>query len=80
MKELMKWIAKVLFYTVAVGLFVYAASRSLDFIQATLPASQKMVGYLGLLATGRRRGCMAGHVFVLCQRDRAKRTYPCCSW
>jgi hypothetical protein len=52
MKELWKWIAKVLFYVVAVGLFVYAASRSLDFIQATLPASQKLVGYLGLLATG----------------------------
>lgn len=52
MKELWKWIAKVLFYAVSVGLFVYAASRSLDFIQATLPASQKLVGYLGLLATG----------------------------
>lgn len=51
-KSLMKWIARVLFYAVAVGLFVYAASRSLDFITATLPASQKAVGYLGLLATG----------------------------
>lgn len=47
-----KWIARVMFYAVAVGLFVYAASRSLDFITATLPASQKLVGYLGLLATG----------------------------
>ena len=51
-KSLMKWIARVLFYAVAVGLFIYAASRSLDFITATLPASQKAVGYLGLLATG----------------------------
>ena len=52
MKQIWKWIAKVLFYTVSVGLFVYAASRSLDFIQATLPADQQILGYLGLLATG----------------------------
>jgi hypothetical protein len=51
-KSIWKWIARVMFYAVAVGLFVYAASRSLDFITATLPASQKAVGYLGLLATG----------------------------
>jgi hypothetical protein len=50
-KSTWKWIARVLFYAVAIGLFVYAASRSLDFITATLPASQKAVGYLGLLAT-----------------------------
>jgi hypothetical protein len=52
MKQIWKWIAKVLFYTVSVGLFVYAASRSLDFIQATLPPDQQILGYLGLLATG----------------------------
>ena len=51
-KSIWKWIARVVFYAVAIGLFVYAASRSLDFITATLPASQKIVGYLGLLATG----------------------------
>ena len=50
-KSIWKWIARVMFYAVAVGLFVYAASRSLDFITSTLPASQKAVGYLGLLAT-----------------------------
>ena len=51
-KTTTKWIARVVFYAIAVGLFVYAASRSLDFITATLPPSQKIVGYLGLLATG----------------------------
>jgi hypothetical protein len=47
----MKWIARVLFYAVSIGLLVYAATRSLDFIQSTMPADQKLVGYLGLLAT-----------------------------
>lgn len=50
-KATMKWIARVMFYAVAIGLFVYAASRSLDFIQSTMPTDQKIVGYLGLLAT-----------------------------
>ncbi len=50
-KSLWKWIARVLFYAVAIGLFVYAASRSLDFITSTLPPSQRIVGFLGLLAT-----------------------------
>lgn len=51
MKPLNRWIARVLFYVVTVGLLIYAASRSLDFITATLPGSQKIIGYLGLLAT-----------------------------
>lgn len=50
-KSIMKWIARVAFYAVALGLFTYAASRSLDFIQMTMPADNKLVGYLGLLAT-----------------------------
>lgn len=50
-KSVMKWIARVAFYAVALGLFTYAASRSLDFIQMTMPADNKLVGYLGLLAT-----------------------------
>lgn len=52
MKTLWKWIAKVLFYFLSIGLFVYAASRSYDFIAATLPPDQQILGYLGLLATG----------------------------
>lgn len=50
-KSVMKWVARLAFYAVALGLFVYAASRSLDFIQMTMPADNKLVGYLGLLAT-----------------------------
>jgi hypothetical protein len=33
------------------ALLIYAASRSLDFITATLPADQQIIGYLGLAAT-----------------------------
>jgi hypothetical protein len=51
-KSLWKWIARVLFYAVTIGLFLYAAARSLDLITATLPPSQRIVGYLGLLSTG----------------------------
>lgn len=51
-KSVMKWLARVMFYAVAVGLFVYAATRSADFIVSTMPANQQIVGYLGLLATG----------------------------
>lgn len=51
-KQTNTWIAKAVFYFVATGLFVYAMSRSLDFIMSTLPPSQQVVGYLGLLATG----------------------------
>ena len=50
-KSTMKWIARVMFYAVSLGLLAYAATRSLDFITSTMPANQKLVGYLGLLAT-----------------------------
>ena len=51
MKNLSKGVGGVAFYVLAIGLLIYAGSRSLDFIQSTLPASQKMIGFLGLLAT-----------------------------
>ncbi|MFZ1040298.1 MAG: hypothetical protein WAN58_03155 [Anaerolineales bacterium] len=50
-KGLTKSIGKIAFYVLTVGLFIYAASRSLDFIQSTLPDNQKLIGFLGLLAT-----------------------------
>ncbi len=50
-KGLTKSIGTIAFYVLTLGLFVYAASRSLDFIQSTLPANQKIIGFLGLLAT-----------------------------
>lgn len=51
MKSLFGAIGKIGFYLLAVGLVVYAGSRSLDFIQVTLPPDQKLIGWLGLLAT-----------------------------
>lgn len=50
-KSVLRWVARLAFYAVALGLFTYAASRSLDFIQMTMPADNQLVGYLGLLAT-----------------------------
>lgn len=51
MKLFWKSIATVLFYVISGALLVYAAARSLDFIHATLPADQQLIGYLGLAAT-----------------------------
>jgi hypothetical protein len=51
MKTLWKVIAKFAFYAIAGGLMIYAAMRTLHFIQATLPADQQILGYLALLAT-----------------------------
>lgn len=44
-------VANVLFYVVSGSLLIYAASRSIDFIAATLPPDQQIIGYLGLAAT-----------------------------
>lgn len=44
-------VANVLFYVVSGSLLIYAASRSIDFITATLPPDQQIIGYLGLAAT-----------------------------
>jgi len=51
MKELMKWIGKLLFYAMALSLSIYASSRTLDFITCTLPADKQMIGFLALFAT-----------------------------
>jgi hypothetical protein len=51
MKTLWKVVAKIAFYSIAGGLMIYAAMRTLHFIQATLPADQQILGYLALLAT-----------------------------
>jgi len=51
MKLFWKGVATLLFYVISGALLAYAASRSLDFITATLPADQQMIGYLGLAAT-----------------------------
>ena len=51
MNKLFKSIGLIAFYIMAIGLLVYAGSRSLDFIQSTLPDNQKLIGFLGLLAT-----------------------------
>lgn len=51
MKAIWKGISKVLFYAISLALLVYAAARSLEFVTATLPADQQIVGYLALAAT-----------------------------
>jgi len=51
MTTLLKQIATVLFFALAVMLIGYSASRGLDFIQSTLPESQKATGYLALAGT-----------------------------
>ncbi len=51
MTTLLKYIAAVLFFALAVMLIGYSASRGLDFIQSTLPESQKATGYLALAGT-----------------------------
>lgn len=61
MKLFWKGIASVLFYVISGGLLLYAASRSLDFINQTMPAGQALLGYLGLLATS---GGMIGWLMV----------------
>ena len=38
-------------FVIGGGLLVYAASRSLDFVQTTLPAQDQVLGYFALLAT-----------------------------
>ncbi len=40
------------FYIMIGGLLAYAASRTLDFVQQTIPADKQVLAYLYLLATG----------------------------
>ncbi len=51
MNKLFKSIGGIAFVVLTIGLFLYAALRSLDFIQSTLPPDQKLIGFLGLFAT-----------------------------
>ena len=51
MKDLSKWIGKLMFWGMAIALITYAASRTLDFVSNTLPQEDRMVGYLALAAT-----------------------------
>jgi len=51
MKVLWKTIASILFYVVAGALMIYAATRSLHFVQSTLSGGNEILGYLALAAT-----------------------------
>lgn len=61
MKALLKFVSLVAFFVIGGGLLAYAASRSLDFIQSTLPAKDQVLGYFALLATS---GGMIGWLLV----------------
>lgn len=65
MKALFKFVALVAFFVIGGGLLVYAASRSLDFVQSTLPAEDQVLGYFALLATS---GGMIGWLLVFLYR------------
>jgi hypothetical protein len=65
MKALFKFVALVAFLVIGGGLLVYAASRSLDFVQTTLPANDQALGYFALLATS---GGMIGWLLVFLYR------------
>jgi len=65
MKALLKFVAIVAFFVIGGGLLVYAASRSLDFVQSTLPTKDQVLGYFALLATS---GGMIGWLLVFLYR------------
>lgn len=65
MKALFKFLAMVAFLVIGGGLLVYAASRSLDFVQTTLPSNDQALGYFALLATS---GGMIGWLLVFLYR------------
>src|SRR3990172_4134681 len=47
-----KFLAQLAFYGLGAGLLLYAASRTLAFVQNTMSADRQILGYLYLLATG----------------------------
>ncbi len=47
-----KIIAQIGFYLLILGLMAYAAMRTLDFVQSTMPPDKSFWGYLFLLSTG----------------------------
>ncbi len=65
MKALFKFVALIAFFIIGGGLLVYAASRSLDFVQTTLPTNDQVLGYFALLATS---GGMIGWLLVFLYR------------
>jgi hypothetical protein len=65
MKSLFKFVALVAFLVIGGGLLIYAASRSLDFVQTTLPEKDQALGYFALLATS---GGMIGWLLVFLYR------------
>jgi hypothetical protein len=65
MKALFKFVAIVAFFVIGGGLLMYAASRSLDFVQSTLPTKDQVLGYFALLATS---GGMIGWLLVFLYR------------
>jgi hypothetical protein len=65
MKALFKFAALVAFLVIGGGLLIYAASRSLDFVQSTLPSNDQVLGYFALLATS---GGMIGWLLVFLYR------------
>ena len=65
MKALLKFVAVVTFFVIGGGLLIYAASRSLDFVQSTLPTQDQVLGYFALLATS---GGMIGWLLVFLYR------------
>lgn len=52
MNRASKFIVQCLFYGLVGGLLFYAASRTLSFVQNTMPSDRQYLGYLYLLATG----------------------------
>jgi hypothetical protein len=51
MTHLLKWIGKLLFFVMGAALVVYAATRTLNFIDGTLGADDQIIGLLALFAT-----------------------------
>lgn len=47
-----QFLTKLALSALGIGLLVYAASRTLEFVQSTMPADKQYLGYLFLLATG----------------------------
>lgn len=47
-----QFLSKLALSVLGIGLLTYAASRTLEFVQATMPADKQFLGYLFLLATG----------------------------
>ncbi len=65
MKAILRFVSIVAFFVIGGGLLAYAASRSLDFVQSTLPDKDQVLGYFALLATS---GGMLGWLLVFLYR------------